>query len=423
MTARNKLLAFESARMSLARLRVPGGAELRNAFALTTQIAASTLGVARVGCWLYLPDRSALRCFHLLDTSHAIAFEGAIIEGADCPAYFQALERQTILPIRDACHDPVSSELRAAYLEPLGVGAMLDVPVFMGDELKGVVCHEHVGGPREWTAEEQAFAKNVADTLARQALEAQNVKLRKGLKLLRQDLVAKKQSDALARFSASIGHDLRNLLQTILAPSGMIAEDQSADANTRELAGMIEVSARKATQLVNDLMTFGRRDPRQPCVIDLVTAGGGCCRAQALVLQPRWKLDFAGETGHCRALIDPVQFDRVLSNLILNARDAMPDGGRISVSIRPTAIEEGAHGTVSNILVEVRDTGAGMDDETKTRVFEPYFTTKAEGKGTGLGLSIVAQIVERSGGFIHVESRPGTGSVFRIFLPRIAGSA
>ena len=157
-------------------------------------------------------------------------------------------------------------------------------------------------------------------------------------------------------------------------------------------------------------------------MIDLATATAGCCRAHALTLPPGWRLDFEGETGHCRALIDPVQFDRMLSNLIVNARDAMPGGGRISVSIQPTSIEEASHGAVSNILLEVRDEGTGMDEATKARVFEPYFTTKAAGKGTGLGLSIVEQIVERSGGFLHVESEPGAGSAFRVFLPRIAGS-
>ena len=112
--------------MSLARLRVPGGVELRNAFALTTQIAAATLRVARVGCWLYLPGRAALRCFHLHDAGQENAFEGTIIEREECPAYFAALARQSILPIRDAWSDADSAELRAGYLEPLGVRAMLD---------------------------------------------------------------------------------------------------------------------------------------------------------------------------------------------------------------------------------------------------------------------------------------------------------
>ncbi|MCE9611782.1 MAG: GAF domain-containing sensor histidine kinase [Chthoniobacter sp.] len=418
----SNLLAYEAARMSLARLRVPGGVELKNAFAQTTQIAAKTLRVARVGCWLYLQDRAVLRCFHLQEETNDTAFEGTIIEQAECPAYFAAIARQSILPISDAWHDPVSAELRAGYLEPLGVGAMLDVPVFLDGVLKGVVCHEHVGGPREWTAEEQALAKNVADTLGRQALEAQKAHAQTTAGSLRLRAAEIEGAEALGRFAASIGHDLRNLLQTILAPSSMIAADPALHRRTREMAEMIEHSAGRATELVNDLMTFGRRDARQPFVFDLVTAAERTCRAQAQALDRRWRLVFDSQPGSCRALFDPVQFDRLLTNLIVNARDAMPEGGEIGVSVHPTSLPQDGHTPVSLILIEVRDSGIGMDEETKERVFEPYFSTKPKGKGTGLGLAIVAQIVERSGGFIHVESEPGQGTVFRVFLPRIAGA-
>jgi len=416
------LLAYEAARMSLARLRVPGGAELKKAFALTTQIAATTLRVARVGCWLYLPERAALRCFHMREGTHETAFEGAIIEQAECPVYFEAIARQSILPISDAQHDPMSAELRAGYLEPLGVGAMLDVPVFLDGALKGVVCHEHVGGPRVWTAEEQAVAKNVADTLGRQALEAQKAQALASADSSRLRAAEGGQAEALGRLAACIGHDLRNFLQTILAPSSMLAADPALPRRTRELAGMMEHSAERATHLVNDLMTLGGRDARQPCVLDLAAAAERACRVQALALDARWGLEFAGENGACRALFDPVQFERILANLIVNARDAMPDGGEIGVSVRPTSLSEDGHDAISLIVIEVRDSGAGMDEATKARLFEPYFTTKPKGKGTGLGLAIVAQIVERSGGFVHVESERGSGTTMRVFLPQIAGA-
>lgn len=419
----SNLPAYEAARMSLARLRVPGGVELKNAFALTTQLAATTLRVARVGCWLYLPGRSALRCFHLWDAAHDGAFEGTIIEQRECPVFFEAIARQSLLPIHDTWHDPVCAELRAGYLEPLGVGAMLGVPVLLDGMLKGVVCHEQVGGPHVWTGEEQALAKNVTDTLARQALEAQKAKEQSTVESLRQHVAEIERAETLGRFAAAIGHDLRNFLQTILAPSSIIATDQALHPRTREMAEMIENSAERAALLVNDLMAFGRRDARQPCVLDLAAAAERWCRTQSVAVAPQWTVRFEGENGLCWSLLDPVQFDCVLSNLIVNARDAMPGGGEIGVTLRATSLREAGSDSVSNILLEVSDRGSGMDEATKERVFEPYFSAKPDGKSAGLGLAIVAQIVERSGGFIHVESEPGIGTTFRVFLPRIAGAA
>ena len=119
-------------------------------------------------------------------------------------------------------------------------------------------------------------------------------------------------------------------------------------------------------------------------------------------------------------LIDRSQLERLLLNLCVNARDAMPGGGRIEVGVGEARVGAEASGGGVYVMLTVTDEGVGMDEAVQSRLFEPYFTTKPAGKGTGLGLSIVYKIVERCGGFIQVESAPGRGTRFRVYLPRIA---
>jgi two-component system cell cycle sensor histidine kinase/response regulator CckA len=116
-----------------------------------------------------------------------------------------------------------------------------------------------------------------------------------------------------------------------------------------------------------------------------------------------------------RVLIDRAQLERVVLNLVLNARDAMLRGGSVGVSVREEPIESGP----LHVVIEVSDTGVGMDAETRAHLFEPFFTTKADREGTGIGMAVVYQIVERAGGFVHVESEPGRGTRIRVVLPRV----
>ena len=130
------------------------------------------------------------------------------------------------------------------------------------------------------------------------------------------------------------------------------------------------------------------------------------------------RISRTGPTG--RVLIDRAQLERLLLNLCVNARDAMPDGGRIEIAVSDARVGAEAEAPGVYVMLSVADDGVGMDEELQAHVFEPFFTTKPEGKGTGLGLSIVYRIVERCGGFIHVESAPARGTTFRVYLPRVA---
>ena len=228
--------------------------------------------------------------------------------------------------------------------------------------------------------------------------------------------------EAVGRLAGGIAHDFNNLLTAIIGYSELI-EKRGASA-TKEHAQLIRKAGEQAAALTRQLLAFSRKQLLEPRVLDL----------NMLVLDMERLLQrVIGESIHividpipsgARVRADPNQLEQVLLNLGVNARDAMPSGGTLRIVTQQRKLEEEeiiARGIDvppgDYVLLTVSDTGSGMDEETRSRIFEPFFTTKGPGKGTGLGLATVYGIVKQSGGGITVESTPGQGCSFTIFLP------
>ena len=172
--------------------------------------------------------------------------------------------------------------------------------------------------------------------------------------------------------------------------------------------------------MVRELLQFGKREAAKPTSIDPVA----CIQEFLAVLQAsvgnRHTLRFDGTAHTGKILIDRNRYTRIILNLCVNARDAMPEGGEIQIAIGSTQAEdEPGNGTSKYVTVAVRDSGVGMDSKTLKRIFEPYFTTKA--KGTGIGLALVKKFTEEAGGFVRIDSALGAGTNVRLFFPRISG--
>ena len=233
--------------------------------------------------------------------------------------------------------------------------------------------------------------------------------------------------EALGRLAGGIAHDFNNLLTAILGTAQVLMEDLGDDPRAED-ARDIKDAAVRAAALTRQLLAFSRRQMLQPEVLDL----------NALVLDLKKMLrrllgedielrtTLASDLGAVRA--DPSQIEQVIVNLSINARDAMGQGGVLTITTENALLHEpppGERPAVAAVnagpyvLVTVSDTGSGMDEATRGRVFEPFFTTKERGQGTGLGLARVYGIVKQSGGYIWVFSEPGRGSTFRVYLPRV----
>ena len=221
--------------------------------------------------------------------------------------------------------------------------------------------------------------------------------------------------EAVGRFAGGVAHDFNNLLTVISGSSQLLLRRLESDA-LRAQVEKIETAAGQAANLTRQLLSFSRRRVFQPEVVDLNTVVANFQKLCLPIIGVDVELVSRLDPLLGRARADIGQLDQVLMNLVVNARDAMPSGGRLT--LETTNIDWKGE---PRILLSVQDTGCGMDAETQSHIFDPFFTTKEEGKGTGLGLSTVHGIVTQHGGSIEVTSEVGKGTCFSIYLPRVTG--
>jgi len=420
-TSAGGLREHEAVRLRLARLHVGDGVTLAGAFRSASEIAADALDVDRVSIWLFVDDRRALRCEYLFERSTNAHSAGATLRVADFPDYCRALEERRDIPAGAARNNELTHELGASYLEPLGIVALLDAPIFRAGEVVGVVCHEHTA-LRQWTDEERDFAAAVADAVARLLDEDALIDAEARLRAQESYLTDSRKMEALGRLAAGVAHDFRNLLSVVVGYADEIRRASTTSRITHASSEILE-TVERAAALVKDLLAFGREEPRTPRVLDVAEVVESMANVLRTAVSATHPIALRCQRPIGRVLVDRSNLERVLLNLVLNARDAMPRGGEIGIDVREEKIAEGPGKAGVFVLLEVNDTGAGMDAATRERLFEPFFTTKPSGKGSGIGLAVVYRVVERCGGFLQVDSEPGRGTRMRVFLPRVAAES
>ena len=218
--------------------------------------------------------------------------------------------------------------------------------------------------------------------------------------------------EAVGQMAGSVAHDFNNLLTAIAGYSDLLLASLEPEDARRADVEEIHKAAERAARLTRQLLAFSRRQAPQPRVLDLNQVVQDMEKILGRLLGKGVRLASLAEASPARVRADAAQLEQVLLNLAMNARDAMPGGGLLT--LRTSSIDIAAK---RYVLLQVSDTGTGMDAETRARLFEPFFTTKGQGQGTGLGLSTVHGIVKQCGGRLEVWSEPGQGSTFRIYLP------
>jgi two-component system cell cycle sensor histidine kinase/response regulator CckA len=255
----------------------------------------------------------------------------------------------------------------------------------------------------------------IRDVTARKALEAQFLQAQK--------------MEAVGRLAGGIAHDFNNLLTVIAGYAEMLLADLEPDAPPRGDIEQIRDAAERATVLTRQLLAFTRRQLISVQAIDLSELVRGMERLLRRVLGPDIELLSKLDPEPCVVRADAGQLEQVILNLAINARDAMPEGGRLTIETALVELDEAfveqsrAFAPGRYVLLTVTDTGHGMDPETQRHIFEPFFTTKEPDKGTGLGLSTVYGIVRQSGGMIWVYSEPNRGATFNVYLPNAVETA
>ena len=224
--------------------------------------------------------------------------------------------------------------------------------------------------------------------------------------------------EGIGRLAGGIAHDFNNLLTAIRGNASLALAGLPLDHPVREDLELIEQAADRAAALTRQLLAFARRTVLQPQVVDLGSIVEHLEPLLRRLIGEDIDLVIKGSPGASSVLADPNQIEQVIVNVVVNARDAMPDGGALTIEV---AADESASHPMATL--SVRDTGVGMDPETLDRIFEPFFTTKDPGMGTGLGLATVYGIVNQSGGTVSALSEPGRGSTFTVQLPCADSSA
>ena len=269
-----------------------------------------------------------------------------------------------------------------------------------------------------WTAPLRDSTGNVRGTIAIDTDISQR-------KLLEEQFRQAQKLEAVGRLAGGVAHDFNNLLTIIQGYTEMIMMEAEEQPATREYAQEIQYASERASALTGQLLAFSRRQISQPRVLNLNEVVTHSMKMLRRIIGEDIELASHMESDLGRVKVDPVHIDQVIMNLAVNARDAMPGGGRIVLetsncrldaeySDRHIGVPEGAY-----VMLAVSDNGHGMTAETRSRLFEPFFTTKEAGKGTGLGLAIVYGIVKQAGGEIMVYSEPGSGTTFKIYLPMV----
>ena len=240
---------------------------------------------------------------------------------------------------------------------------------------------------------------------------------------LESQLVQSQKMEAIGRLAGGVAHDFNNLLTVILGYNEMLREHAKEDPIALDFTLEVLQAAERASALTNQLLAFSRRQVAMPRVLDLNQVVQHIDKMLHRIIGEDVELQLKLAAGLSPVKADPSHIDQVIMNLAVNSRDAMPNGGSLTIETADVQLTEEYAGSPLGIaagwyvMLAVSDTGTGMDELTKSRIFEPFFTTKEKGKGTGLGLSIVYGIVKQNGGEILVYSEPGRGTAFKIYLP------
>jgi PAS domain S-box-containing protein len=297
----------------------------------------------------------------------------------------------------------------------------------------GYVQHEYrfrgKDGTYRWLRDEVRLLRDASGAAAEAVGSWSDVVARKDAELRLQESEEQyrraQKMEAVGQLAGGIAHDFNNLLGVITGNTELLLRELPADSRERKRGEEIQRATDRAAALTRQLLAFGRRQVLQPAVLDLnaVVVEVEAMLRRLISANIQIVTVPAAELGKVRA--DAGQIGQVLMNLAINARDAMPSGGRLVIETGNVELDEtyvrmspqarpGPH-----VMLAVSDTGHGMDAKTMSRIFEPFFTTKEEGKGTGLGLATVYGIVRQSGGVVNVYSEPGQGTTFKVFLPRV----
>ena len=397
------------------------------ALGVIMEVVAHTLDVERCSIWMFDQNRKKISMLELFTLSSGAHSQGGERLVMDHPAYFQAIERDRLVSVADACNDPRIAEFAYRYLPAYGITSILDVSILIKGEAVGIVCVQQVGEKRNWQIDEVQFVSSIADIVALALNAAERKQAEKDKMQLKSRLNRAEKMEAIGTLAGGVAHDLNNILSGIVSYPELLLMNLPADSNMRQPIETILSAGNRAAAIVQDLLTLARRG-----VVVTETVNLNIIIADYLNSPEHGKLSSFHPEVDVRTDLDPdlmnisgspVHLSKTIMNLVTNSSEAMTEGGSIVISTQNRYVDlpirgysEVAEGDY--VVLTVSDTGVGISPKDLSRIFEPFYTKKKMGQsGTGLGMAVVWGAVQDHKGYIDVESQEGMGTRFMLYFP------
>ena len=404
------------------------------------EILGRTLEVSRAGFGIVDQDGETITISRDWNAPGVETIAG-VLNFRDYGSYVEDLKRGDTVAFADAREDPRTRET-AAVLETIAARAVINMPLTEQGGMVALAYLNHAS-VRAWQEDEIRFLRDVGERtlaarerrraerhLARLAASLERTVEQRTAELMASEAALRQSQkmEAVGQLTGGIAHDFNNLLTGVSGSLEIVAK-RLAEGRASEVGRFIaaaQAAAQRATALTHRLLAFSRRQTLEPKATDVETLARGMEDLIRQTMGPAIRLETRYQAGTWPVLVDPGQLENALLNLCINARDAMPDGGRLTIETDNFVLDRAEapdFGLPSGdyVRLSVTDTGVGMNEEVIARAFDPFFTTKPIGQGTGLGLSMIYGFVQQSGGQVRIRSAPGQGAAIGLYLPRHHG--
>jgi PAS domain S-box-containing protein len=410
--------------VSLATDKAINSGDIAEASKKITEIMVKAMDVERASVWLLSEDNKDLVCISLYEAAKNRHSEGDSFAINSFPSYFEAINKDSRINAEDAQNDPRTQELNRDYHIPCNIRSLLDAGIVVEGNMLGVVSFESVGKKRRWHHDEEAFSGNIAAIMALAISNAERKRLEDTREQLQKQLLHSQKMESIGKLAGGIAHDFNNILTVIKGYADFLSQTQS-DTETNEGLKIINEATDKAIALTSQILSFSKSQFLQKQTVNLNEIILNLLKMLKRLIGSPIKIVKDLEKDLWLINADISQIDQIIINIAINARDAMPDGGVLSISTENVELSAddaeqlGLNIAGNYIRLELIDTGTGIPEENIDRIFEPFFTTKPVSKGTGLGLAMVYGIVKQHDGAIFISSEINKGTIISIYIPAV----